>query len=247
MTTVTVAAPRHSAPVRFLRRAVRALLYHLYVRKALCRTDRVSMFGFSVAVFPSVFHPKFYLSTRFLGEYLQARDLEGKEVLEIGSGSGILSLIAADRGARVTAVDINPSAVECTARNARTNSLEKRVCTFQSDLFDAIAPGITFDYVVWNPPFFPKEPEDAAGYAWHAGRGYSAIRRFAEEARSRLREDGRILILLSSDTETDAIISLFESCGFRAVTVRKARRLFEVLSIHELFLQPWPDEGKKFE
>lgn len=219
--------------MRFLRRIVHALVYHLYVKRAISRTDVVSLFGLSLTIQPSVFHPKFYLTSKFFAEYLRGLNLKGKEVLEIGSGSGILSLVAAQQEARVTAVDINPRAVECTAHNARTNGLEQRVRTLQSDLFNNIPPGPSFDIILWSPPFYPSDPVDEASHAWNAGRDYAVIQHFADCAASYLREEGRVLFLLSSDTDTHAIISIFESRGFHVTLVREARKLFEVLSIYE--------------
>lgn len=220
-----------SAPARLVRSAVHAFVYHLYVRPAITRTDTVSMLGLSLKIPPTVFHPKFYLTSRFFAEFIQGLDLQGKEVLEIGSGSGILSLVAARRGAQVTAVDINPRAVECTSRNARENGLECSVRAIRSDLFAGLSGGSTYDYILWSPPFYPKDPSDDAGFAWNAGAGYSAIRRFAESAGIHLRDGGKILFLLSSDTDRFTMLSFFDR--FRMSVVREERRFFEVLSIHE--------------
>ncbi len=220
-----------SAPTRLLRGVAHAFVYHLYVRPAITRTDTVSMLGLSLKIPPTVFHPKFYLTSRFFAEYVQGLDLHGKEVLEIGSGSGILSLVAARKGANVTAVDINPTAADCTGRNARANALESNVRVLQSDLFAGLPARSTYDYVLWSPPFYPKDPTDDAGFAWNAGVGYSAIRRFAGSAGIHLREGGKILFLLSSDTDRSTILSFFD--GFRMSVVREERRFFEVLSIHE--------------
>jgi release factor glutamine methyltransferase len=190
------------------------------------------MYGLSLTVPPSVFHPKFYLSSRFFADHLRQTDLEGKEVLEIGCGSGILSLIAARKGARVTAVDVNPRAVECTSNNALTNHLEGNLQAYQSDLFDGLPANCSFDYVLWSPPFFPKDPTDNGGKAWNAGAGYEVIRRFAESAAAFLREGGCILFLLSSDSDRPSILSIFESCGFRMRVAQEKRKFFELLSIH---------------
>ena len=82
-----------NGPARLLRRVVHAGVYHLLVRPAIRETDVVSMMGFRMTIPPTVFHPKFYLSSRFFAEYLMREDLNGKEVLEMGSGSGLLSVI----------------------------------------------------------------------------------------------------------------------------------------------------------
>jgi protein-L-isoaspartate O-methyltransferase len=39
-------------------------------------------------VLPSVFHPKIFLTSAFFARFLQSLDLQGKNVVEIGTGSG---------------------------------------------------------------------------------------------------------------------------------------------------------------
>ena len=54
--------------------------------------------------------------------FLVAEKLETKKddiVLEIGTGCGILAILAAKTAKKVVAIDINPYAIECTKRNAK--------------------------------------------------------------------------------------------------------------------------------
>ncbi len=70
--------------------------------------------------------------------------------LDLGCGSGILSLCAAALGARdVTGVDIDPDAVLCAEENVRKNGMEDRIIIREGDLmkgldrrFDAVAANI---------------------------------------------------------------------------------------------------------
>ncbi|HEV8003649.1 MAG TPA: methyltransferase [Planctomycetaceae bacterium] len=82
----------------------------------------------------------------------------GQHVLELGCGSGVVSLAAALRApdVRVLAIDSNPRAVECTLRGAQLNgitNLEARSSTAESSTGGEIPAG-HFDLVVANPPYY---------------------------------------------------------------------------------------------
>ena len=63
-----------------------------------------------------------------------------KTVLDLGSGTGLLSLAAAGLGSKlVVAVDLNFLAAKTTAENVRLNQLESRVMTVQGKAEDVIA------------------------------------------------------------------------------------------------------------
>lgn len=63
-------------------------------------------------------------STAMCIEFLQHLSLEGRTVWDIGTGSGILAIIAAKLGAQVEAVDIDPVAVRAARENRDLNKLE---------------------------------------------------------------------------------------------------------------------------
>jgi len=210
------------------------VFYPLYFKRTLNRTNETNLFGFVLTIPPTVFHPRFFFSTKILGRYLAQVPLEGKNLLEIGSGSGVISLVAARHGASVVSVDINPLAVQSTRMNAERNNLTHKVIVLESDLFDAIGENFRFDYIIWNPPFFPEEPQNDTEKAWKAGRGYRVLSRFAEQAVLFLSPQGRVIIILSSQCNFGAILSYFARCGFQSVPVRKHRSFFESFIIYEM-------------
>ena len=131
------------------------------------RRERVFRYGgLRLRVPPGVFHPGVFFSTPIFLSFLQKIDLQGKTVIDVGTGSGALALFAARRGARVTALDVNPLAVATARDNARDNGLE--VAVMESDLFDRV-PAQAFDYVLINPPYYPRSPRDTAESAFFAG------------------------------------------------------------------------------
>src|ERR1700690_4059122 len=134
---------RWQAPPGRLRRVFRSTVHYLSHKFILDRrsTRSVRAAGFRLAIYPSVFHPKLFLTSEFFARFLTTIDLKGKHVADVGTGSGILALAAARAGATVVALDINPNAVNAAADNARSNGLGDRVTAVRSDLLSALAPG----------------------------------------------------------------------------------------------------------
>lgn len=76
-------------------------------------------------------------------------DLEGRTVLDAGCGNGILAIAAALCGAaHVTAVDLDPEAIDVARRNARTAGVE-----VEWHVADIRAVGSSVETVLMNPPF----------------------------------------------------------------------------------------------
>ena len=66
-------------------------------------------------------------------------------VLEIGCGSGIISMHLAQRGNVVTAIDINPKAVEATKFNSKENDLEIEVLEGSEKIINQYSPDILIE------------------------------------------------------------------------------------------------------
>jgi methylase of polypeptide subunit release factors len=157
------------------------------------RVERVR--GLSLLVIPGVSNPRILRTGAFFAEALASRPIgENTRVLDLGTGSGVCALQAARRTRSVIAIDINEAAVRCTRINAVMNRMDSRVDARCGDLF-APVPGMTFDLVLFNPPFclgMPRDPRDAA---W---RSADLPQRFAQELGAYLAPGGEALLLLSS-------------------------------------------------
>jgi len=100
-----------------------------------------------IKVAPGVFNPfKDTYSPWMILENLP--NVTGKKVLDIGTGTGILSIAAANRGAKsVTAIDINETAIENARLNFKQHNI-KGVKLWKSDLFKNI--NSKFDVILAN-------------------------------------------------------------------------------------------------
>jgi release factor glutamine methyltransferase len=132
--------------------------------------------------------------------YLLLRCVEvspGQSFLEMGAGTGLVALHAAKLGAKVTAADVNPKAVECTRRNAARNGIRLEVV--RSDLFEKVT-GI-FDVIAFNPPYLPGTASSTSWVekAWAGGEeGSEMALEFLANAWRHLAPGGSIFMVLSS-------------------------------------------------
>lgn len=106
----------------------------------------------------------------FLDEIVDAA-IQGASALEVGVGSGVLSIGAIRAGAaKVTALEINPRAKNIAGFNIVMNGFEDRIAIVDgaADVFAPVA-GRRFDYIFSNPPFEPTPPDHSFFYHSAAG------------------------------------------------------------------------------
>lgn len=223
----------YSLPRRVFRGLVHAFSYHLILRRWWTATARAA--GFRLSVPPTVFHPRFFITSEYFASYIDTLDLDGKRVAEVGTGSGILALAAARAGARhVVAIDINPNAAAAAHQNAHANAFGGRVTAVCSNLLAALAARPIFDVILSSPQSFAGEPRDLSDRAWHAGPGYRDIAPLFEQARDRLAPGGRMYVLLSSDSDLGLMGALIERAGFAARVVGERSLVVESFILYEL-------------
>ncbi|QOV36933.1 methyltransferase [Streptomyces ferrugineus] len=166
--------------------------------------------------------------TRLLGRALRREGVTaGADVLDLGTGSGILAVQAARLGARVTAVDISWRALAAAWLNALLNGRTLRVR--HGDLAAAV-PRRRFDLVLANPPYVPAPgpvPPRGRARAWDAGTdGRLLIDRICDTAPTFLRPSGTLLIVHSHLCGIGATLARLEHAGLHAEVVDRTRLPF---------------------
>jgi len=155
----------------------------------------------------------------------------GDRVLEMGCGSGFLSLHMAKHGAMVTAVDLDRRAVVNTLRNADRNGLKAQA--IRSDLFHEVKG--SYDLLVFNPPYLRGTVDSPDDLCWAGGEsGVEVTARFLDEARAHMGTGCRVLILVSSDMDQEELGSVLQ--GWRTRTVSSRTVFFEELKVLDLTL-----------
>jgi len=163
--------------------------------------------------------------TLLLAGVIERSALSGT-VLEVGCGSGLLSIIMARNGCDVTAVDINPEAVKATKHNA--SSCKADVKCLVSNLFSNVSG--KFDVIVFNPPYLREAISDDAR-TWAAGENLELIDRFVGDASGHLKRGGRVFVVVSSLTGLDRVVGMFKKAGFAAKIVAEQKIPWETLFV----------------
>jgi release factor glutamine methyltransferase len=173
---------------------------------------------------PDVYHPQ--ADSRLLIDEMQRLGVDGRTVLDLCTGTGVVAIAAARTGARrVTAWDICPLAVQCSMTNVEAAGVAVEIVLGSW----ALAAGRgRFDLVLANPPYVPASAEhpvaDGPARAWDAGPdGRLVIDPLCAAAPDLLNDGGTLLLVQSELTGVDATLTALSAAGLHAEVVARQR------------------------
>ncbi|RCI12123.1 hypothetical protein L249_0712, partial [Ophiocordyceps polyrhachis-furcata BCC 54312] len=176
--------------------------------------------GYTVHIHPTVYSPKYFPETLWYGENLPPI-VRGRSFLEVGIGSGLISLCVAASGSTVTGVDINPHAVEVARKNFEANG--QKGSFLVSDVFDSVSG--KFDFIFWNHPWqvdasVPKELKTEKTF----DQGYRLLKRFISQAKDYLEPDGSVLLGTSAYADLKAMEAIYSANGYSHNVIQQGTR-----------------------
>jgi release factor glutamine methyltransferase len=186
-------------------------ILHPASEKYLSKERAYSYNGITVTVFPGVFHPGFFYSTKLLLNYFENIDLRKKYILELGAGTGLISIYTANKGGYVTASDISLTAVYNIEKNVKMTNANVEVV--HSDLFDDI-PQRNYDYIVINPPYYQKTPSSEKEFAWFGGDDFQYFRKLFRQLNNNVYENTKVIMVLSDEADLEMIKSIAGEFNF---------------------------------
>jgi release factor glutamine methyltransferase len=149
----------------------------------------------------------------------------GCRVVDMGTGCGILAVVAAKKAGKVVAIDVNPYAVKCAKNNVEINDVGNRVSFIRGDLFAPLRTRKEFDLILFNAPYLPseeKEKDSWTGWAWAGGvSGRNVIDRFLCEAPKHLRPGGEIMLMQSTLSNVEQTLRNLKERGLEANVIAK--------------------------
>jgi len=217
------------------RRIYSLIYFNLIHKRKLNRTVTEKIKGFTFSVYPTVFNPKDYYSSVIIAEFISdIKDIKDKHLLDMGCGSGIISVFAASSGAYCTAVDKNPESVKCAKDNAAQNKLDNKIVSVESDLFAKLEGENVYDIITFNPPYYKGEPANDFEMAFKGGENLEVIQRFFESAGKYLTVNGVIYLITSSDSNLNLTEEIIKTYNFKFEVVLREKRIFETFYIYKI-------------
>ena len=186
--------------------------------------------GIVIYTHPEVYEPA--EDTFLLAENL---DIQRKdEVLEIGTGTGLITIYAAQRTRKVVATDINEHAIKCALKNTITNrtyNIELR----KGNLFEPVE-GEKFDLILFNTPYLPTSEDEKLNEELNAAfdggiEGRDTIDAFIEQVKDYLNEGGRVQLVQSSLSDNEKTLTKLEELGFEAEITASEKCFFEEIVV----------------
>lgn len=183
-----------------------------------------SFYDFDVDVEPGVLIPR--PETELLVEEALKELEHGSKILEIGTGTGVISIgLARHLTLDITASDISKEALSLAKRNSKKNKVD--IEFIKSDLYENIRG--TYDLIISNPPYIredqaPKlegelsyEPKEAL---FSGEEGLDLIERLIEGAPGYLKAGGLVLLEIGYD-QGNTVRELFKGKGFSHIEILK--------------------------
>ena len=194
-----------------------------YILKCEEHTENYTtdVFGKEIIVFPGVMSPEYDWAGLYMIDYMP-QDFTGQDVLEVGPGTGLVSVFAGLRGARsITAIDINPQAIENTLANFEKFDV-KNSSAFISDVFKEVSER-KFDTIIFNLPYHDGEPQSDLEKGV-IDQDYKAMKDFFKDAKKFISKDGTLYIGFSQSGNVPLFLETVAENGFEITDMQEKNK-----------------------
>ncbi len=116
---------------------------------------KTNFLGFDIFVRKGVFIPRAETEFMTVSAIRKLKEFNNPCVLEIGCGTGAVSIAIASniKGAKIVATDVSKEAVSLCKKNFNYHNLEGRIDIVCADLLNCFDNSVTFDMIISNPPY----------------------------------------------------------------------------------------------
>lgn len=194
---------------------------------------KIEFYGLELEVNPSVLIPR--PETELLVEKVieSLKNIKNSSILDIGSGSGNISIALAKNlpCCHITGIDISADAIITSKRNTKMHQVEEQVMYVNKDIFSATDFNANqFDVIVSNPPYisandFGKLAPELRLYEpkfalTDGGNGLSFYKKISSLAKSLLKKNGMIFFEIGVH-QSESVKTILSENGFMNIDIKK--------------------------
>ncbi|MEJ7610353.1 MAG: methyltransferase [Ferruginibacter sp.] len=140
----------------------------------------------------------------WVADKLEAGEIRPHQILDIGSGTGLLSLMLAQKTtAQINAVEIDEEAFLQSKENIHASPWDKRVFVHHSSVAE-LPHTKKYDLIICNPPFYENQlssPDTKRNAAMHSST--LTLKELAVTIRNLLNPHGHAAVLLPFDRHSE--------------------------------------------
>lgn len=170
---------------------------------------RINFLGLDIFIDKGIFIPRVETEFMTVSAIERLKGFNNPRVLEIGCGTGAISIAIASniKTAKIVATDVSKEAVSICRKNVKYHNLGKRIDIICADLLNCFNDSGTFDMIISNPPYISerdlkkldivvkREPISALNGGY---RGVSIINKILDSSSHKIKKGGCIFIELDS-------------------------------------------------
>lgn len=191
---------------------------HERIRNIPAEGEIFTCLGKDFIVYPNVYYP----SDETANLVENWRIEPGDTVLDIGTGSGVIAILAATQGAaHVRATDHCPDSIRSASANVARHKLEDVIMVKQSDMFADVPKDEHYDVIVANLPFTDQVATDIVEKTTY-DEGFVNLKKYYEGIDNHLKPNGRAYVTRGN---FGGLSEVFELADQYNLTIRKIGEL----------------------
>lgn len=194
-----------------------------FIQDIQTRKERVANFlGHKIIIQKNVFpvDSPFSFSSKMTAKGIPKN---AKNVLDIGTGTGVQAIIAAKNGAKkIVAIDIDDNCLRNAKVNVAFHKLEKIITVRKSDLFKNIKADEKFDLIISQLPFADVDYKNKVGH-FLFDTNFKLHNRLLKSAKKHLTKNGKILVTSGDIANEKRLIELIKKYNYKIFSIREEK------------------------